>query len=175
MEKTWRYVCTMMTHPKENTRRPWRQVRLSLAAGSVLMILLPLTIGLNASKHFSQKPEKEMTARMLKNLKMDLSRRKAHSSLFHWQNRLKNVNNLYRYPSEWDFPFAEASSPFQSILLHFPVSSKSYDLCLDSCLRKCCSCRCYLTCLRIRCLSQEGRIYIRTRSHKSSAAILHHQ
>jgi len=22
MAKTWRYVCTMMTHPKENTRRP---------------------------------------------------------------------------------------------------------------------------------------------------------
>jgi len=53
------YVCTMITHPKENTRRPWRQVRLSLAAGSVLMILLPLTVGLNASKNFSQNPEKK--------------------------------------------------------------------------------------------------------------------
>lgn len=66
MEKTWRYVCTMTTHPNENTRRPWRQVRLSFAAGSVLMILLPLTIGLNASKHRSQNPEKVMTRRVLK-------------------------------------------------------------------------------------------------------------
>lgn len=67
MEKTWMYVCTMITHPKENTRRPWRQVRLSLAAGSVLMILLPLTVGLNASKNFSQKPEKVTTETALKN------------------------------------------------------------------------------------------------------------
>lgn len=58
MEKTWRYVCTMTTQPNENTRRPWRQVRLSLAGGSVLIILLPLTVGLNASKHLSQNPEK---------------------------------------------------------------------------------------------------------------------
>jgi len=59
MEKTWRYVCTMTTHPSENTRRPCRQVKLSLAAGSVLIILLPLTIGLNASKHRSQNPKRD--------------------------------------------------------------------------------------------------------------------
>jgi hypothetical protein len=38
-----------------------------LAAGSVLMILLPLTVGLNASKNFSQNPEKAATKTALKN------------------------------------------------------------------------------------------------------------
>lgn len=75
MEKTWRYVCTMTTHPNENTRRPWRQVKLSLAAGSVLMILLPLTMGLNASRHLSQNPEKATTKETLKNSKISGSRR----------------------------------------------------------------------------------------------------
>lgn len=70
MEKTWRYVCTMTTHPNENTRRPCRQVKLSLAAGSVLMILLPLTMGLNASRHLSQNPEKITTEKTLKNSKI---------------------------------------------------------------------------------------------------------
>lgn len=69
MEKTWRYVCTMTTHPNENTRRPWRQVKLSLVAGSVLMILLPLTMGLNASRHLSQNPEKMTTKETLKKFK----------------------------------------------------------------------------------------------------------
>lgn len=74
IEKTWRYVCTMTTHPNENTRRPCRQVRLSLAAGSVLMILLPLTVGLNASKHLSQNPEKSnderATLKKFKNIRL---------------------------------------------------------------------------------------------------------
>lgn len=67
------YVCTMITHPKESTRRPWRQVRLSLAAGSVLIILLPLMIGLNASKNFSQNPEKVTIKITLKNFQRYLT------------------------------------------------------------------------------------------------------
>lgn len=51
----------MTTHPSENTLSPCRQVRLSLAAGSVLTILLPFAIGLKAVRHVSQKPEKKWT------------------------------------------------------------------------------------------------------------------
>lgn len=47
----------MTTHPNENTRKPCKQVRLSLAAGSVLIILPPFLIGLNAARHVIQKPE----------------------------------------------------------------------------------------------------------------------
>lgn len=46
----------MTTHPNENTRNPCKQVRLSLAAGSVLIILPPFLMGLNAIRHVIQKP-----------------------------------------------------------------------------------------------------------------------
>lgn len=46
----------MTTHPNENTRNPCKQVRLSLAAGSVLIILPPFLMGLNAVRHVIQKP-----------------------------------------------------------------------------------------------------------------------
>lgn len=46
----------MTTQPSDSTRSPCRHVRLSLAAGSVLTILLPFVIGLKAVRHLSQNP-----------------------------------------------------------------------------------------------------------------------
>lgn len=48
----------MTTQPSDSTRNPCKHVKLSRAAGSVLIIFEPLTIGLNASKHLIPKPTK---------------------------------------------------------------------------------------------------------------------
>ena len=57
IEKTCKYVWTITTHPRDKTLNPWRQVRLLLDAGSVLMILLPFDIGLKARRQLTNIPK----------------------------------------------------------------------------------------------------------------------